>query len=48
MPSIADGKTHLSNSHSQPKLQPLLEKGRKSTIAKNILCQLVNLSRQGK
>jgi hypothetical protein len=45
---FAARKTHLALSDSQPKLKALFEKGRKNAIARNILCQLVNLSRQGK
>jgi hypothetical protein len=45
---FAARKTHLALSDSQPQIKAILEKGRKNTIPKNILCQLVNLSRQGK
>jgi hypothetical protein len=45
---FAARKTHLALSDSQPQIKAVLEKGKKNTIPKNILCQLVNLSRQGK
>jgi hypothetical protein len=45
---FAARKTHLAKSDNQLQIKAILEKGRKNTIPKNILCQLVNLSHQGK